>query len=312
MQLRNLGRSGLKVSAIGLGANTFGGTADRDATVEIVHQALDLGVTFIDTADVYSFGRSEEFLGEALTGRRQQAILATKCGMPMSDGPFERGLSRRWIAQAIDDSLRRLKTDYIDLFQVHRPDDETPIEETVRALDDAVRLGKVRYVGCSNYAAWQLAEAIGAGRLQGLDPWISAQNRWNVIDGLDDPYLLAACRRLGVGIIPYTPLASGILTGKYRRGAEPPPGTRAGDMPMVRQRITDAKLAAVERLRPWAESRGHTTTELAIAYLLAHPEVSTVIVGARTAAQLADNVKAADWVLTPAERDEVTALAQGE
>lgn len=312
MQLRNLGRSGLNVSAIGLGANTFGGTADRHATVEIVHRALDLGVTFIDTADVYSFGRSEEFLSEALAGRRQQAILATKCGMPMSESPFARGLSRRWIAQAIDDSLRRLKTDYIDLFQVHRPDDETPIEETVRALDDAVRQGKVRYVGCSNYAAWQLAEALGAGKLQGLDPWISAQNRWNVIDGLDDPHLLPACRRFGVGIIPYTPLASGILTGKYQRGAEPAPGTRMGDMPMVRQRLTDAKLAAVERLRPWAEARGHTTTELAIAYLLAHPEVSTVIVGARTSAQLADNVKAADWVLTPAERDEVTALAQGQ
>lgn len=311
MQLRNLGRSGLKVSAIGLGANTFGGTADRDATVEIVHRALDLGVTFIDTADVYSRGRSEEFLSEALAGRRQQAILATKCGMAMSDGPFEQGLSRRWITQAIEDSLRRLKTDYIDLFQVHRPDDETPIEETVRALDDAVRQGKVRYVGCSNYAAWQLAEAVGAGKNHGLDPWISAQNRWNVIDGLDDPHLLPACRRFGVGIIPYTPLASGILTGKYQRGAEPPAGTRAGDMAMVRQRLTDAKLEAVERLRPWAESRGHSTTELAIAYLLAHAEVSTVIVGARNAAQLADNVKAAEWALTAAERDEVAALAQG-
>jgi aryl-alcohol dehydrogenase-like predicted oxidoreductase len=312
MQLRNLGRSGLKVPAIGLGANTFGGTADRDATVEIVHRALDLGVTFIDTADVYSRGRSEEFLGEALAGRRREAILATKCGIAMSDGPFERGLSRRWITQAIEDSLRRLRTDYIDLFQVHAPDAETPIEETVRALDDAVRQGKVRYVGCSNYAAWQLAEAVGAGKLLGLDPWISAQNRWNVIDGLDDPHLLPACRQFGVGIIPYTPLASGILTGKYQRGTEPPAGTRMGDMPNVRQRLTDTKLAAVDRLRPWAEARGHSTTELAIAFLLAHAEVSTVIVGARTAAQLADNIKAAEWTLSAAERDEVAALAQGE
>jgi aryl-alcohol dehydrogenase-like predicted oxidoreductase len=312
MQLRNLGRSGLKVPAIGLGANTFGGTADRDATVEIVHRALDLGVTFIDTADVYSRGRSEEFLGEALAGRRREAILATKCGIAMSDGPFERGLSRRWITQAIEDSLRRLRTDYIDLFQVHAPDAETPIEETVRALDDAVRQGKVRYVGCSNYAAWQLAEAVGAGKLLGLDPWISAQNRWNVIDGLDDPHLLPACRQFGVGIIPYTPLASGILTGKYQRGTEPPAGTRMGDMPNVRQRLTDTKLAAVDRLRPWAEARGHSTTELAIAFLLAHAEVSTVIVGARTAAQLADNIKAAEWTLSAAERDEVAALARGK
>jgi aryl-alcohol dehydrogenase-like predicted oxidoreductase len=231
--------------------------------------------------------------------------------MAMSDSPYERGLSRRWITQAIDDSLRRLKTEYVDLFQVHFPDEETPIEETARALDDAVHQGKVRYVGCSNYAAWQLVEAVGACRQYGLAPWISAQNRWNVVDGLDDPHLLPACHRLGVGIIPYTPLASGILTGKYQRGAEPPAGTRMGDMPAVRYRLTDAKLSAVERLRPWAEARGHTTAELAIAFLLAQPEVSTVIVGARTVAQLEANVQAADWVLTPAERDEVAALVQG-
>jgi aryl-alcohol dehydrogenase-like predicted oxidoreductase len=310
MQLRTLGRSGLKVSAIGLGGNTFGGTADRDATVEIVHRALDLGVTFIDTADAYARGVSEEYLGEALAGRRREAVLATKCGVAMSDGPFERGTSRRWIMQAIEDSLRRLQTDYVDLYQVHLPDPETPIEETVRALDDVVRQGKARYVGCSNYTAWQLAHALGTARQHGLTSWISAQNRWNVVDGLDDPHLLPACRELGVGIIPYTPLASGILTGKYERGAEPPAGTRMGDMPNVRGRLTDAKVAAVERLKPWAEARGHTTTELAIAYLLAHQEVSTVIVGARRASQLEANVKAADWVLTPAERDEVAALAQ--
>jgi aryl-alcohol dehydrogenase-like predicted oxidoreductase len=180
----------------------------------------------------------------------------------------------------------------------------------VRALDDVVRQGKARYVGCSNYQAWQLAQAVGTSRLLGLGPWVSAQNRWNVIDGLDDPTLLPACRELGVGIIPYTPLASGILTGKYTAGAEPPAGTRMGDMPNVRQRLTDAKLAAVARLKPWAEARGRTTTELAIAYLLAHQEVSTVIVGARTAEQLASNVKAAGWALSPEERDEVAALAQ--
>src|SRR3954468_15109413 len=171
MQLRNLGKSGLKVSAIGLGANTFGGTADRDATVEIVHRALDLGVTFIDTADAYGRGRSEEFLGEALVGRLQQAVLATKCGVAMSDSPFERGLSRRWIMQALDNSLRRLKTEYVDLYQMHLPDDETPIEETLRALDDIVRQGKARYVGCSNFKAWQLAHALGVGKLHGLAPW---------------------------------------------------------------------------------------------------------------------------------------------
>src|SRR5262249_10768999 len=151
----------LKVSAIGLGANTFGGTADRDATVQIVHRALDLGVTFIDTADVYARGRSEEYLGAALAGRRREAVLATKCARAMSDSPLERGTSRRWVMQAMEDSLRRLQTDYVDLFQVHMPDAETPIEETVRALDDLLRQGKARYVGCSNYTAWQLAHALG-------------------------------------------------------------------------------------------------------------------------------------------------------
>jgi 1-deoxyxylulose-5-phosphate synthase len=312
MQLRRLGNSGLKVSAIGLGANTFGGSADHDETIKIVHRALDLGATFIDTADVYTRTRSEELIGEALTGRRFQAVLATKCGLPLSDSPYERGLSRRWIMHSIESSLRRLKTDHVDLFQVHRPDDETPLEESLRTLDDAVRQGKVRYLGCSNYTAWQLAQTMGVGKLHGFDPWVSAQNRWNLLEGLDDPHLLPASRSLGIGIIPYTPLASGIMTGKYRQGEEPPAGTRAGDMAGVRQRLNDAKIAMVERLRPWAEARGHTTAELAIAWLLAHPEVSTVIVGARSAAQLEENLKAVEWTLSPEERDEVTVLAHGE
>ena len=312
MQLRKLGNSGLKVSEIGLGTNTFGGSADKAATTAIINRAIDLGVTFIDTADIYTRGQSEDLIGEALEGKRHQIVLATKCGMPASDSPYETGLSRRWIAHSIDKSLKKLKTDYIDLFQVHRPDESTPIEETVRALDDAVRQGKVRYVGCSNYAAWQLVEALGAAKLHGLSPWISAQNRWNLIEGLDDPHLLTAAAKFGVGIIPYTPLASGMLTGKYRRGQEPPAGTRAADLPMIRQRMTDAKLEVVERVLPWAEERGESTGKLAISWLLAYLEVSTVIVGARSPEQLAENVKAAEWVLTPAERDEVAALARGE
>ena len=312
MQLRRLGNSGLKVSAIGLGTNTFGGTADRDTTIEIVHKAIDLGVTFVDTADMYARGRSEELIGEALEGRRHQVILATKCGMPMSDSPFETGLSYRWIMTSIEASLRRLKTDYVDLYQAHRPDADTPIEESVRAMDDAVRQGKVRYVGCSNYAAWQLAQALGVQKANGLAPWVSAQNRWNLIEGLDDPHLLPAAAELGVGIIPYTPLASGILTGKYRAGEAPAAGTRAGDLPGVRQRLTDAKLDVVGRLKPWAEARGRSTAELAIAWLLAHQDVSTVIVGARSAAQLASNVTAVDWTLSAQERDEVAALTRGD
>lgn len=312
MQLRRLGNSGLKVSAIGLGANTFGGSADAAATTAIIHRAIDLGVTFIDTADVYTRGQSEVLIGEALVGKRQQVVLATKCGLPVSDNPYHTGLSRRWIMHSLETSLKKLKTDHVDLYQVHRPDEETPIEETMRALDDAVKQGKIRYVGCSNYAAWQLAEAIGVGSANGLAPWVSAQNRWNLIEGLDDPHLLPAAAKFGVGIIPYTPLASGMLTGKYRRGEEPPAGTRAGDMPMIRQRMTDARLEVVERLRPWAEARGESTARLAISWLLAYSAVSTVIVGARSADQLAENVKAAAWALTPEERDEVAAIARGD
>ena len=310
MELRRLGKSGLKVSAIGLGGNTFGRTVDDDEAVAVIRRALDLGINFVDTADVYSFGRSEELVGQAIRGRRTEVILASKCGLPMGEDPYRQGLSRRWMMQSAEDSLRRLGTDYLDLYQAHRPDPDTPLEETLRAMDDLVRQGKVRYIGCSNYSAWELARALGIGERCGLTPWASAQNAWNVIDGLDDPSLVAACGALGVGIIPFTPLASGILTGKYRPGEPPPPGTRAADLPNVRARLTDDRLAAVERLRPWAEARGYTPGELAVAWLLAHPEVSTVIVGARTVEQVEQNARMAEWSLSAAERDEVAALAR--
>jgi aryl-alcohol dehydrogenase-like predicted oxidoreductase len=311
MELRRLGGSGLKVSAIGLGGNTFGATVDGDEAVGVIRRALELGITFIDTADVYSRGRSEELIGKAIAGRRSQVVIATKVRGSMGEGPYAGGLSRRWITQAAEDSLRRLGTDFIDLYQAHAPDEETPLEETLRGMDDLVRQGKVRYVGCSNYGAWQLVQALGISERAGIARWVSVQPRWNVVEGLDDPHLLPACREFGVGIIPYTPLASGMLTGKYRGGEDPPSGTRAGDLPRIRQRFTDAGLAAVERLRPWAEARGRTTGELAIAWLLAHTEVSTVIVGARTAQQVDQNARAVSWSLTPQERDEVAQLAQG-
>ncbi len=309
MELRRLGNSGLKVSAIGLGGNTFGTTVQGDAAVAVIHRALDLGITFVDTADIYSNGRSEELLGQALAGRRTEVVLATKVGGGVPAEHRGGRLSRRWIMQAAENSLRRLGTDYIDLYQAHRPDDETPLEETLRAMDDLVRQGKVRYIGCSNYAAWQLAQGLGISRQEGLAPWVSVQPKWNLLDGLDDPHLLPACRTFGVGIIPYTPLAAGFLTGKYRRGVEPEPGTRAGDIPRIRQRLTDEKLETVERLRPWAESRGHTTGELAIAWLHGHPEVSTIIVGARSPEQVEANVRSIDWKLSPEEMEEVRQLA---
>jgi aryl-alcohol dehydrogenase-like predicted oxidoreductase len=310
MEQRRLGNSGLKVSAIGLGTNSFGRTVGGDEAVSVIRFALEQGITFLDCADTYAGGHSEELVGQAIVGRRAEVVLATKCGMAMPAGPHARGLSRRWIMQALEDSLRRLNTDFIDLYQAHVPDADTPLEETLRAMDDLVRQGTVRYIGCSNYNAWQLAQAVGMSERFGLSPWISAQNRWNLLDDLEDPLLPEACDALGVGIIPFTPLASGILTGKYRRGEAPPAGTRAGDLPNVGARLTDENLNAVERLRPWAEARGHTMAELAIAWLLAHREVSSVIVGARTASQVEANIKAAAWSLTAAERDAVTSLAR--
>lgn len=311
MEQRRLGNSGLMVSAIGLGGNTFGATVDGDEAVRTIRAAIDQGITFIDTADVYSQGRSEELVGQAIAGQRESVVVASKCGIQLDRGPYAGGLSRRWIVQAAEDSLRRLNTDYIDLFYAHRPDPNTPIEETLRAMDDLVRSGKVRYIGCSNYRAWEIAHGLGVSTQLGLHGWSAAQNRWNLLDGLDSPELEQAAETLGVGIVPYTPLASGILTGKYSRGSEPEAGTRLGDLRRVRERLTDAKLEGVERLRAWAEARDHTPAEAAIAWLLAHPAVSSVIAGARTPEQTTANITAAEWVLTPEERDELTSLVRG-
>ncbi len=309
MEQRRIGISGLTVSAIGLGGNTFGATVDGDEAVRTIQHAIDSGITFIDTADVYSQGRSEELVGQAVAGRREQVVIATKCGIPLEAGPHAGGLSRRWVTQAAEDSLRRLGTDYIDLFYAHRPDANTPIEETLSAMDDLVRQGKVRYIGCSNFRAWEVAYGMGASRLQRLEHWTAVQNRWNLLDGLDSPELEEAAAALGVGIIPYTPLASGILTGKYRPGVEPEAGTRIGDLSRMRDRLTDDKLARTERVRAWAEERGHTVAEAAIAWLLAHPVVPSVIAGARRPDQIDANIRAAGWVMTPEERDELTAIA---
>ena len=310
MEQRRVGTSGLTVSAIGLGGNTFGATVDGDEAVKTIQGAIDQGITFLDSADVYSRGRSEELIGQAIRGRRETVVVATKCGIPLG-AAHTGGLSRRWITQAAEDSLRRLGTDYIDLYYAHRPDPATPIEETLRAMDDLVRAGKVRYLGCSNYRAWEVAYGVGVCKELRLDRWVAAQNRWNLLDGLDSPELEQAAWALGIGVVPYTPLASGILTGKYRQGEEPAAGTRLGDLEGIRSRLTDEKLAATERIRAWAEARGHTPAEAAIAWLLAHPVVSSVIAGARSPEQLTANIKAAAWTLTPEERDDLTAVAAG-
>jgi aryl-alcohol dehydrogenase-like predicted oxidoreductase len=308
VDLRRLGNSGLKVSALGLGGNTFGGTVDGDDAVAVIRAALDHGISFIDTADVYSYGRSEELVGQAIRGRRQDVVLATKVGLPMDETPAHRGLSRRWIVHSIEQSLRRLGTDYVDLYQAHQPDPDTPIEESLRAFDDLVSQGKVRYLGCSNFRAWQMARAAAVSDRHGWAPFVSAQNRWNILVGPDDPTLIDACPVLGMGVIPYRPLASGVLTGKYPSGQAPGAGTRLADVPHLRRGYSETHFTAVDRLKTWAEERGHTTGEAAIAALLSYPQVSTVIVGARTDEQVRENIRALEWRMSPEERDAALAI----
>ncbi|MDR7522840.1 MAG: aldo/keto reductase [Armatimonadota bacterium] len=310
MRYRRLGRSGLKVSVLGLGCNTFGRFADADQTARIVHAALDLGVNFFDTADVYSQGVSEEFLGRALGSRRGRAVVATKVVGAMGDGPNDRGASRAHITDGVHASLRRLGTDHIDLLQLHNWDPETPLEESLEALNDLVRAGKVRYVGCSNYTAWQLVWALWISDRRGWASFVSVQPEYSLLARGVEADLLPACVAFGVGVIPYFPLAAGMLTGKYREGEPAPPGTRGYESPRFQQRFaTPRNFAIVRRLEAWARERGHSVAELAIAWLLARPAVSTVITGTTRPEQVEANVRATAWELTPSEVEEVASLA---
>jgi aryl-alcohol dehydrogenase-like predicted oxidoreductase len=312
MDYRSLGKSGLQVSLAGLGCNNFGMRCDAEQTRAVVHRALDEGITLFDTADVYGGrGASEELLGKALGERRKDAIIATKFGMPMGDGPYARGASRRWIMAAAEASLRRLGTDYIDLYQIHFPDPATPQEETLAALDALVCAGKVRYLGNSNFAGWQLADAAWISRSNGFAPYVSAQNQYNLLDRRIERELVPACRHYGVGILPYFPLASGFLTGKYRRGAEIPKGTRFGMMQRTADQIlNDANFATLERLEEFARSREHTMVELALSWLASQPEVPSVIAGATRPEQVTENVKACGWKLKPEELAEVDKITK--
>jgi aryl-alcohol dehydrogenase-like predicted oxidoreductase len=308
---KRLGRSGLKVSAVGLGGNTFGRFADEQQTARCIHAALDVGINFFDTADVYNNGVSEEYVGKALAGRRDGAIVASKVAMKMGDGPNDRGLSRAHIIDGVNAGLRRLDMDYMDVLQVHSWDAETPIEETMRALDDLVRDGKVRYIGCSNFTAWQLVWSLWTSDAHNFASFVSVQPRYSLVDRTIEGELLPACQQFGLGIIPYSPLAGGVLTGKYEEGREPPPGTRAyGNPRFGDQHGTHRNFEIARRARQWAEARGRTVGELAIAWLVAHPEVSSVIAGVTKPEQVGANASAADWHLTPDELAEVNALAE--
>jgi aryl-alcohol dehydrogenase-like predicted oxidoreductase len=307
VEYRNLGKSGLKVSAVGLGCNNFGMRIDAEAARAVVARALDEGITLFDTADIYGGrGASEEALGKALGDQRHNAIVATKFGMPFGKGPYLRGGSRRYICASVDGSLKRLKTDYIDLYQIHAPDPETPQEETLAALTDLVRAGKVRYIGCSNFAAWELVESLWVSDARNLASYISAQNEYSLLERSVEKELVPSCRRFGVGILPFFPLASGLLTGKYQRGVEAPKDTRFGAMKQLSERYgTEANWNAIEKLNEFARRSGHNLLELAMSWLAANPSVSSVIAGATKPEQVTDNAKAADWKLSPEELTEV-------
>jgi len=311
MQYRNLGHSGLKVSAIGLGTNQFGGKVNQPTVNDILAAALDAGIHFIDTADVYQSGRSEETIGQAIKPQRGAYLIATKFQGRMGDGPNERGTSRYHIIEAIHASLRRLDTDYIDLYQVHNWDAETPLEETMRALDDLIRAGKVRYIGASNFAAWQLTRANALAEMRGWTQFISIQPHYHLFERAIEKELIPASQYLNVGILPYFPLGGGFLTGKYRRGEAAPAGSRGESSPYVQRHMTGPNFDKLERLIAFAETREHTINELAHAWLLAQPQVASVISGATKVEQLQANAKAGDWVLTGEEEKEVRGILEG-
>jgi aryl-alcohol dehydrogenase-like predicted oxidoreductase len=312
VEYRNLGNSGLKVSVVGLGCNNFGMRIDTDQTRVVVNKALDEGINLFDTADIYgNRGGSETMLGKALGPRRHEVIVASKFGMAMGDGPFMKGGSRRYIMAAAEASLKRLNTDYMDLYQIHFPDPETPQEETLGALNDLVRAGKVRYIGSSNFAGYQVADAAWISKTTGFAPYISAQNQYNLLDRRIEKDLTPACKQFGVGILPYFPLASGFLTGKYKRGEEPSKDTRLGAMgSMAKSALTDSNFAVLEKLTEFARSHGHSVLELAIGWLASMPQVSSVIAGATKPEQVSANIKGGDWKLSAEELAEVDKITK--
>ena len=308
MKYRHLGTSGLKVSVIGLGTNQFGGKVDLATTREILAAALEAGINFIDTADIYQQGRSEAFIGEALEGRRHEVLIATKFFHPTGEGPNDRGGSRHHIMEAVEASLRRLRTDYIDLYQMHTWDDETPIEETMQALDDLVRAGKVRYIGASNFTAWQLTHANAVATQNGWTRFVSIQPHYHLLEREVEREMLPACEYFGIGVLPYFPLAGGFLTGKYQPGQPAPKGSRGETSKYVQRYMTPENYAILAALAGFAEARGHTVNELAHAWLMAQPMISSVISGATRVEHVQANAAAADWELSPEEVSEIRSL----
>jgi aryl-alcohol dehydrogenase-like predicted oxidoreductase len=311
MEFRRVGESGLEVSAVGVGCNQFGRRVDGAGVARIVHAALDAGVTLFDTADVYAQGESERLLGAALQGRRDAAIVATKVGGRMGDGPYASGASRRHIRQAVEESLRRLGTDWIDLYQVHYADTDTPIEETLATLDDLVREGKVRYVGSSNFSGWQIAEADWTAYHHHLNRFVSAQNLYNLLDRKAEAEVVPACEHFGIGLIPYLPLSQGLLTGRYRRGEPAPEGSRLAG-PRGGALLTDENFDGVEALSAYARRKETDLLGVAIGGLLAQPSVVSVIAGVTQPEQVQANVAAAEWVPSPEDLDELDEIVPSQ
>lgn len=314
MRIKNLGQTGLKVSEICLGTMTFGGQADEQTSHAIIDRALDAGVNFVDTADVYpapgspeTAGRTEEVIGRWLPGKRDRVVLATKCRSRVGPGPNDEGLSRKHIMAAIDTSLRRLQTDYVDLYQVHWPDGETPLEETLRALDDLVRSGKVRYIGCSNFEAWRLCKALWTSDRLNLARFDSVQPHYNLIYRPVERELLPLCLDQGIGVIAYSPLGGGLLTGKYRRGQPPPEGARFGLW--GRERLNDRILARAERVTEIAGRVGATPAQVSLAWLLQQPALTSAIVGATRPDHLDESLAAVDLELDAATTEELSRIA---
>ena len=311
MEYRNLGSSGLRVSLVGLGCNNFGMRLDLEQTRAVVDRAFDLGITLFDTADMYGGrGGSETQLGKILGHRRKDIVLASKFGMAMSDDGTKIGASRRYIMSAVEDSLRRLKTDWIDLYQLHQPDPLTPLDETMQALDDLVTQGKIRYIGCSNLPSWQVVESQWISKSMGLNRFVSCQDEYNILNRNIEAELIPAMQKYGCGLLPYFPLASGLLTGKYKR-TEMPEGARLTDMPTFANRIylTDDNFDIVDNLNKFAHKTGHSILELAFGWMASRPTTASIIAGATKPEQIDANVAAVNWVLSQSEIDEVNKIS---
>ncbi len=322
MEYRRLGSSGFRIPVLCLGGNIFGRQGarshftDQNETARIVYRALDLGANFIDTSDSYTGGDSEAFLGRIVAGQRHRFIIASKVGWEPNHkiaagyqmGPNEAGLSRGHIMDSIDGTLRRLRTDYIDLYYAHKPDPATPLEETLRAFDDLVRMGKVRYIACSNFAGWQIAAMSEISAHRGYTPLMASQSLYNLFDRQLEREVIPACQQYQLSVLPYSPLAQGVLTGKYKPGEPAPRGTRAfgNTSSRFRRYMTHDRLGVIRVLDCWAQDHGYRVGDLALAWLLAQSGVTSVINAVTSVAQLETNIRAAGWQLTAAQVEEVT------